>query len=92
MQNRIFEKTGVLTQLQSILFDVDGLWQRFRCEEIATYSGYTVLHFRDEIALRQYYEYNIAGKKDQRLILIIDVPDIYIPLDIHHRFYSVFLN
>ncbi len=92
MQNRIFDKTGVLTQLQSILFDVDGLWQRFRCEEKAISSGYTVLHFRDEIALRQYYEYNIAEKEDQRLILIIDVPDMYIPLDIHHRFYTVYLT
>ena len=72
MRDRILEKAGVLTQMQSIVCDTDALWRRFDCDRAAVQHGYDVLHISDEMRLRQYYEYQVVECDDILRILVID--------------------
>ncbi len=92
MRDRILEKAGVLTQMQSIVCDVDALWRRFDCDRTAKQRGYDVLHISDEMQLRQYYEYQVAASDDMPRILVIDNPELYVPFDIRRRFFVLKLS
>ena len=92
MRDRILEKAGVLTQMQSIVCDTDALWRRFDCDRAAVQHFYDVLHISDEMRLRQYYEYQVVECDDILRILVIDNPELYIHIDIRRRYYVLKLS
>lgn len=87
MRNRIFEITGVLSRERSILFDIDGLWTKFNCDEAAQEAGLCVVHIQDEMALRFQYEQALINRPADRILFVIDRRDIYIPMDITRMYY-----
>ena len=86
MQKRIFSRTGILRMNQSILLDMDSLWQRFGCEETAIAEGYEVVHFDDDMKLRRYYEFECQDQPDAKRILVIDHGALYVPMDISRNY------
>ena len=92
MQKRIFSRTGILRMNQSILLDMDSLWQRFGCEEKAIAEGFDVVHFDDDMKLRRYYEFECQDQPDARRILVIDRGALYVPIDIARQYPVVRLS
>lgn len=92
MQKRIFSRTGILRMNQSILLDMDSLWQRFGCEEKAIAEGFDVVHFDDDMKLRRYYEFECQDQPDARRIMVIDRGALYVPLDIARQYPVVRLS
>lgn len=92
MQKRIFLRSGILRMKQSILLDMDSLWQRFGCEEKAIAEGFEVVHFDDDMKLRRYYEFECQDQPDVRRILVIDRGALYIPIDISKQYPIVKLS
>ena len=92
MQKRIFSRTGILRMNQSILLDIDSLWQRFGCEEIAIAEGYEVVHFDDDMKLRRYYEFECQDQPEAKQILVIDHGALYVPMDITRRYPVIMLS
>ena len=92
MKNRIFEVTGILSQNSCILFDIDGLWQRFDCDAKAQEYGFQVIHVSDEMALRFNHEKVQMGGSDEKVLLILDNPAMYVPVDIARLYVVVALS
>ena len=92
MQKRIFSRTGILRMNQSILLDMDSLWQRFGCEEKAIAEGFDVVHFDDDMKLRRYYEFECQDQPDARRIMVIDKGALYVPIDIARQYPVVRLS
>lgn len=92
MRNRIFEVTGILSQNSCILFDIDGIWRRFECDSKTQEHGFRVIHVSDEMALRFYHEKAQTSEADSQVLLIIDDPAIYVPIDIARVYYAVRLS
>ena len=92
MQKRIFSRTGILRMNQSILLDMDSLWQRFGCEEKAIAEGFDVVHFDDDMKLRRYYEFECQDQPDARRIMVIDRGALYVPIDIARQYPVVRLS
>ena len=92
MQKRIFSRTGILRMNQSILLDMDSLWQRFGCEEKAIAEGFDVVHFDDDMKLRRYYEFECQDQPDARRIMVIDRGTLYVPIDIARQYPVVRLS
>lgn len=92
MRNRILEISGILSQNSCILFDMDGLWRRFACDSKAQEYGFQVIHVSDEMALRFNHEKAQISKSYTKLLLIIDDPAIYVPIDIARMYYIVRLS
>ena len=84
MQKRIFSRTGILRMNQSILLDIDSLWQRFGCEENA--EGFEIVHFDDDMKLRRYYEFECQDQPETRRIMVIDRGALYVPIDIASQY------
>lgn len=92
MQKRVFSRTGILRMNQSILLDMDSLWQRFGCEEKAIAEGFDVVHFDDDMKLRRYYEFECQDQPDARRIMVIDRGTLYVPIDIARQYPVVRLS
>ena len=92
MQKRIFSRTGILRMNQSILLDMDSLWQRCGCEEKAIAEGFDVVHFDDDMKLRRYYEFECQDQPDARRIMVIDRGALYVPIDIARQYPVVRLS
>jgi len=92
MRNRIFESTGILSQHRSILFDCEGLWQRFNCSNAASEAGIQVIVIHDEIELRYEFENVLMSDHDGRVLFVAQQLDMYIPLDIRRLFYITILT
>lgn len=87
MQSRIFEITGVLSRCHSIIIDTDRLWARFHCDDSAQNAGLRIIHIQDEMNIRFQYEKALIANETDALTFVIDVPSVYIPLDIARAFY-----
>lgn len=87
MQSRIFEITGVLSRRHSIIVDADRLWARFHCDDAAQNAGLQVIHIQDEMHLRFQYEKALIANETDALAFVIDVPGVYVPLDIAQDYY-----
>lgn len=92
MRNRIFEITGILFQKSCILFDSDGMWKRFACDTKAQEAGFLVIHVSDEMELRFNHEKTRMSMPDTRILLILDDPTIYIPIDIARAYFVIHLS
>ena len=82
MQKRIVSKTGVLNTSQSILLDQTDLWTRFDCDQEVINHGYSVIHINDDLKLRRFYEFELNGNSERKIIVVIDHASISIPYDI----------
>lgn len=92
MQNRIWETTGILMQMRCLLFDTEGLWNKYGCNAVALEAGFRIYRAGDDIALRHYHECILMDRDNPRAILIVEDPDMYIPLDIVHTYTLIHLS
>lgn len=92
MQQRILSRTGMLRRQHCILLDLDGLWERYACDEAAKDAGFTVHHVKDEMELRRLYEFDHMSSPEERRIFVIGTPSVYVPMDIQARFPCVELT
>ena len=79
--------TGILSQFRSILFDCDGLWQRFHCNDAAREAGLQIIAIRDEMELRFEHEKALMNGPEEKLLFVVMQTDMYIPIDVKREYY-----
>ncbi len=82
MQNRILKRTGLLQLNHAIVVNHSDLWNRFDCDQAFINRDYQILHIRDDMKLRLFFETEYREKPSEKQIIVIEANAFHIPYDI----------